>query len=556
VQFVQAGVDANLEAVLGPDAFASSVQLSIPGQPGTDFPLGLEPCTLSEIAAVKAYSAIPTFGPCLKTVTAGAPVALTEPARISYCVELNEAEIEAALAFPATQHDLVGVHHFSTGGVPGGPIQSMEAWPHVAALCEDPTSGGFASNDAPQGFLGLAQATGKRLLSFFGPEPLVALDVGGGGEGFKLWSFYMLGLPTKFEYLSPGDASQRGIAGGEHTLRARATDADGNPVRGAKVGWSMISSPGGAGVLAFSDTTDQSGLSVATVRLSATEGFNVFHASGRGIADPRDAGCTLFGGGAGAATCNGPLASYDPFQPIASARDSGVVGIPEGTRLPFTVYGCAQGRGTATPDGVLSAGEWDCANSTNFPVNLSGGSTVQATLYWMNDAANFHVAVRVPGTARENALRIDWDSDGDAPAGTAEGASYAAAREAGDDVWEFVPPASALDRFIDVGCSGSSQSGCGSSDAAFGGAPQTVAAFNNTAGGSTTYEISHPLSTGDLCTKADPRKGCGALLTKPIDLDAAVGSTPGFFVTLRLGSGAQGNTQWPGFLRFMKVVIR
>ncbi len=554
VQFVGAGVDANLEAVLEGE-LASSVQLFIPGQSGTDFPLGFEPCTAAEKAAAQAYAAIPTFGPCLKTVTAGDFVALGEPAVLSFCIDINQAEIEAQLAFPETQHHLVGVHHFSTGGDPSGAIQSVEAWPHVAPMCDQPTSGGLASNDEPQGFVQLAQAAGKRLLSLFNPEPVLALDLGGGGEGFKLWSYYMLGLPTKFEYENPTDSQQRGVAGAPHTLRAKATDLNGDPVWNARVDWSVFSSPGGASVSTSSVMTGLDGIAQAAVTLSPNEGYNVFHAGGRGIADPRESGCTLFGGTAGAASCNGPRTTYDPFQPHTGAVLGGVQVIPEGTFLPFSVYGCRQGRGTPTVNGVLSAGEWDCANSTTFPVSLSGGA-VQATLYWMNDGTNFHVAVRVPGSFRENALRIDWDSDGDAPSALAQGASYTTAREAGDDVWEFVPSSGAVDRFIDVGCSGSSQSGCGSADSGFGGAMQTVAAFNNTLGGATVYELSHPLSTSDVCTNADPRKGCGALLGKRIDLLAATGNARGFFVTLRNGSGAQGNTQWPGFLRFMKVVIQ
>jgi hypothetical protein len=235
VQFVRAGVDANLEAILDDD-FASSAQLFIPGQPGTDFPLGFEPCSDEEEASVRAFSAIPTFGPCIKTVTVGSPVELTEPAIMSYCIDIYATELMSQLAVPASQHDLVGIHHFSTGGNPSGAIRSMEAWPHAAPLCEEPTSGGFASTESPKGLMELAQAAGKRILSLFGPEPVVALDIGGGGEGWKLWSFYMLGLPTKFEYETAGDGSQTGVVGAQHTLRAKATDLNGDPVWGARVG--------------------------------------------------------------------------------------------------------------------------------------------------------------------------------------------------------------------------------------------------------------------------------------------------------------------------------
>jgi len=554
VQFVAAGVDANLEAILG--SGTSTAQLFIPGQPGTDFALGFEPCSPAETAAAKAFIAIPTFGPCLKTVTTGSSVTLSEAAVLSYCLDLDALDIESQLAVPASQHDRVGIHHFNTGGSPTGEILNVEAWPHVAPACGAPTSGGFASAESPKGLVQLAQAAGRQILSLFGPEPVVALDIGGGGEGFKFESFFMLGLPTKFEYEVAGDGFQRGIAGSAHTLRAKATDVDGNPVWGARVGWSVISSPGGDASVATSPVlTGIDGIAQTTVTLSSADGDNVFHATGLGIADDREIGCTLLGGPLGGASCNGPRATYDPFQPHAPALLGGVQVIPEGTRLPFTVYGCAPGRGTATPNGVLAAGEWDCALSKTFPVSLSGGSA-QATLLWMNDDTRFYVAVRVPGSFRENALRIDWDNDGDAPVGTAEGGAYAATREPGDDVWELLPPSGAADRFIDVSCSGSSQAGCGSNDSAFGGAMQTVAGFDNTSGGFTVYEMSHPLTTTDACTNSDPRKGCGALLGGAIDLRSAEGDSRGFFVTLRNGSGAQGNTQWPGFLQYMRVVIK
>lgn len=554
VQFVSSGVDANLEATLE-DEIAASVQLLIPGQPGTDFPLGFEPCSAAEKAAVQAYSAIPTFGPCVKTLAVSTPIRLGEPALLSYCTQFDEQAILDQLAVPAVQHDLVGVHHFSTGGDPTGPILNMEAWPHAAPACQESTSGGFASIDEPRGFAQFAQATGRRFLSLFASEPVVALDIGGGGEGWKLWSYYMLGLPTKFEYETPTDSLQRGIAGGQHALRAKATDLYGNPVWGARVDWGVISSPGGAAVATTPVLTGPNGIAQTTVTLSPTEGNNVFRASGRGIADARESGCTLIGGSPGAASCNGPRSGFDPFQPHTSPALGGIQVIPEGTRLPFTVYGCAQGRGTATTDGVLAAGEWDCANSTSFPAKLSGGSTVQGTLRWMNDADRLYIAVRVPGSARENALRIEWDSDGDGPTATPSGGAYPTPREAGDDVWEFIPGSGAMDKFIDAACSGSGQSSCGTNDVGFGGGMQTLAGFNNTAGGFTTYEISHPLTTADLCTNADPRKGCGSLLGRPIDLRASAGNARGFFLALRLGSGAQGNTQWPGFLQYMKVVI-
>jgi hypothetical protein len=57
-------------------------------------------------------------------------------------------------------------------------------------------------------------------------------------------------------------------------------------------------------------------------------------------------------------------------------------------------------------------------------------------------------------------------------------------------------------------------------------------------GGWTTYELSHPLagSAGE-------------------DFIRSAGQRLGFFLTLRIGKGAQGNTQIPGFRDFREITI-
>lgn len=554
VQFVSSGVDANLEALLGPDALASSAQLYIPGQDGTDFPLAFEPCNASEEARVAGAVDIPTFGPCLKTVTPPTDISLVEPVVVSLCEQIDEGALGLGLADPSSQLEQLTLHHFDTDGDPAGPVVQVEAWPH-AHRCASSTSGGLAMEGSPEGLASLARAVGGRLLSWVRPRSLVALDVGGGGIGFSIKSFYKLGLPAKFEYETVGDRDQTGRAGDPYVLRAKVTDLLGGPVWNARVRWSVDSSPGGdAAVSATPVLTGSDGISEAEVVLSATEGDNVFHASGRGIADAREASpsgesCTLPGGAPGEAACNGPRESFDPFFPLNEFQDGVADGsletLPEGTRLEFTVFGCAPGRGTPEAvDGHLAEGEWSCAKTTTFPVNLSGGSTQEATLFWMNDDESLHLAVRVPGAERRNALRIEWDNDGD---GTP--------RELGDDIWEFDPGSGPGDGFVDEQCAGSSQSSCGLEDGEFGGAAQTVAAFDNSRDGATVYEISHPLSTGDTCTVGG-RKGCGTALGEGIDLDVASGDVPGAMFTLQLGNGAQGNTQWPAFLEYFPIEIR
>jgi len=557
VQFVAAGVNANLEAQLEPGAGASSAQLFIPGQAGTDFALAFEPCSDTEAAAVDAAIDLPTFGPCLKTVTTFS-TQLGQPAIVSLCNEVDETTFD--LADPVNQLRQLALHHFSED------LSQVQALPE-AWQCTAPTSGGVATSGSPNRLLELAAALGHKVLTWVAPRPLaaraVAIDRGGGGESDFVESFFKLALPAKFEYEFPADAMQRGLAGQPFTLRAKVTDLLGGPVKNARVRWTVISSPGADASAPGSPTlSDASGIAAATVGLSSQEGDNLFHAFGRGIADDRESGCSVPTDTN--APCNGPRSAYDPFMSLHSPEfepgspgpgDEQVVNLAEGTRLPFTVFGCIQGRGTPTVNGVLGSGEWDCANSQQFPVNLSGGSTVQATFYWMNDDTHFHLAVAVPGAGRENALRIEWDSDGSgAPAGSLEGSQYQGSRALGDDVWEFTPSSRAADKFVDEKCSASSQSSCGPSDTQFGGGQQTVAQFRNDLSGQTVYELSHPLTTGDQrCGGSGKSFVCDH---KPIDLDADPGETLGLFVTLRLGSGAQGNTQWPGFLKFLVAIIK
>lgn len=573
-QFVAAGTDANLEALLN-DPSAPTSQLFVPGQQGTDFALAFEPCSAQETADVAAAVDIPLFGPCLKTIT-NFSAELAEPAIISICEEVNVAAFD--LADPATQVDQLALHHFTetnTGNVPPGRRFRVEALPE-ANQCTDPTSGGMANADGNR-LRQFARVVGEKMRSLLVPQPLqanaVVIDRGGGGSTGFLESFFQLGLPSKFEYENAGDDFQQGIAGEPFVLRAEVTDLLGGPVKNARVSWAAISSPGGdATAPAGAVLTDGSGIAQQTVQLSATRGNNLFHATGRGIADDRDNGCSVSTLPVGTASCDGPRAllpygPFDPFlpfhydtpahtgfdgpAPMGATEDA--IEIAEGTRLPFTVFGCTPGFGTPIAiDGTMAAGEWDCAKSLQFPVNLSGGSTVTATLFWMNDDTSMHFAVAVPGTDRQNGLRIEWDRLG-IPMGAQEGDIYSGARDVGNDVWEFEPGSGSADKFINEKCSTSSQSSCGLDDAGFGGSMDTGGAFDNGVG-VTVYELSHPLNSGDVCTVAG-KNACGSY-TGSIDLATSAGQKRGVFITLRLGSGAQGNTQWPGFQQYMVIEIQ
>ena len=182
------------------------------------------------------------------------------------------------------------------------------------------------------------------------------------------------------------------------------------------------------------------------------------------------------------------------------------------------------GAGTAVVDGTFDDEEWGCAGSLPFSANISGGST-PAVAYWMNDDDNLYLAVRVQQASMEkaNSVRFDFDSDGDGLV------------ELNDDVIGY--DASALsfyDQYLTAKCVSSSQSGCGAADAISHG---SAAAAN--AGGWTTYELSHPLTGGGVQ-----------------DIARAAGDPLGFFLSLQVGNGAQGNTQVPGFRAYEQVTIR
>jgi hypothetical protein len=344
VQFVADGQNANLEAQLGPSAAAPSAQLFIPGQSGTNFALAFEACSAAEDAAVSAAIDVPTFGPCVKTETLF-QAALGTPAIISLCDHLDPT----GFGLTHSQEEQLALHHFSDD------LSRVQALPE-AWQCTTPTSGLAAA--VPNSALQLAQAVRDKVWSWFAPRPLFAtalIDRGGGGQTSNIASFFKLGLPSKFEYVAPGDASQPGQAGTPLVLQAKVTDLLGDPVMNARVRWRAAVPPNdGATVLGVAPPgailTNASGIAQQTVQLASAPGFNVFHAFGRGIADTRANGCTLPPGTP--AACNGPRSIFDPFLPkhVPEFDDLGPelpITIAEGTRLLFRV--AAERSATARP---------------------------------------------------------------------------------------------------------------------------------------------------------------------------------------------------------------
>lgn len=123
---------------------------------------------------------------------------------------------------------------------------------------------------------------------------------------------------------------------------------------------------------------------------------------------------------------------------------------------------------------------------------------------------------------KANNLLIDFDNDADG-----------AIAENDDAIGYDADTRVFFDRHVTKKCVNNSQSGCRADDASVGGDGGT-----DNDGTWTTYELSHPLNGGD---------------TK--DIAVKKDDMLGFFITLRVGNGAQGNTQWPGFRNFRNLTI-
>lgn len=335
-RFIPANQAANL-------TLPSTNELFVPAQAGTDFFVNFDLCSAAEEAAVDAAIDLPTYRPCFKTKTPFTGT-LAEPAIISICQALED------FIPPGPQAGQIALHHFSTEG--GTSIQFVEALPE-ANLCPSQTS---ATPPSGSPLLRFARALGHRVLALLSPRPLVAsavvVDLGAGGSTDDFGSHFKLALPGKFEYVDPADEFQATQRGSTITLRAKVTDLLGAGILNARVHWILVSSPlpnppDATLTPPLVDLTDANGVAEVTLTLDTDAGDNVVHVTGRGIADSRNSGCTVFGGVPGDSGCNGPRATLDPFIPFNFAID-GMVGesgvrIAENTRLQFTV--CGRGTG-------------------------------------------------------------------------------------------------------------------------------------------------------------------------------------------------------------------
>ncbi|HWP36167.1 MAG TPA: Ig-like domain-containing protein [Gemmatimonadales bacterium] len=479
----------------------------------------LSPC--HPATAISGLVDLPTFGECVDVVSDPPFTTLSGVVGVATLCQALETGLSAAQAMRVSILNLRA----------DGFVYALPDAEGEDCVPSSPTQQGMGPRAFDQ-FIRVAKRSWEtlqeRVLALLMPQPAMACDVGCGG--WDVESPVQAALPAKMGYDASNPTGYLGSGPGGRTVSAalNVTDAGGDAVAGV----TLSASANGGSVSPATAQTGTSGNLTFSWTLPNVPGTYTLTVAGRGVADP---------------TCGadcGPEGVYAPRHSDGPTADAIQLGVGE---LKFTAVVCEPGFGTPQAiDGTISNGEWGCAlQRSDVRVNLSGGSSTFATLRWMNDETNFYLALEVPGTARENSLRIEWSND----------ANLSGGRALGDDVWEFSPSAGKFDKFVDTGCVGSGQSSCGFNDAVGGGGNQTTAAFNNTAGGKTVYEMKHPLNTGDVCTVTG-NKACGSTIGYSIDLPAQIGQTKGFFLTLRLGSGAQGNTQWPGFLNYLPITIK
>jgi hypothetical protein len=218
---------------------------------------------------------------------------------------------------------------------------------------------------------------------------------------------------------------------------------------------------------------------------------------------------------------------------------------------------------------VLTTPEVDPVYTTKgskqpIPINISGaGST--AYLYTLTDCYNTYFALEVPATQDlQNSLRIVFVDEqtygGPLPTGQFSAVPVAGTLPArSDDMWmirratkkDTKPVGTWLleDWHVSNDCTGSSkQSECGAYDVPINGEPgqNLIPGSDGLAvhevGGATVFEFARR-----FVAPVDPQDF-------PVP---AVGQSVkvGFYLVLQMGSGAQGNTEWPGFRLFQPFTI-
>jgi len=243
---------------------------------------------------------LPLFGNCLR-VTADPPLAahLAPAATVSIC-SLDPLSLPLVHA----QQDLVTLHRQDDALV--------LALPHSNDFCQAPI-GRSGQNDVPQTVVARSWSALRRAAAWiFRPATLHAstmvLDVGAGGQtdGFSDFQF---ALPAKMQISSLADQVTNPNTAVPSVPAVLVTDAEGNPVAGARVHFQITSGSGGsitpaAGMV----VSDASGHASLTQWMLGAGGSYALQAFGNGIADPRN---------------NGPAEGFDPFAPAVLHNPDG-----------------------------------------------------------------------------------------------------------------------------------------------------------------------------------------------------------------------------------------
>ena len=530
-RFVDLDDGGDLALMTGDDIYG---HLHVPSQASSDQTnptLNMKPCTQPSDLPID----IPTFGACFEIDDFGSGVKLgvDDPATISVCTIVEDPGFQL---LDHQQQHLVTLHRWHDGVV--------EALPHVEDNCTPPQP------PVPTDVVGYARA-GLGLLragvsALLVPKPLhakaVVLHRGMGGST-TMFSSFQFALPAKMEKIPAGDGQ---IARVGTTVAiapsVMVTDLFNDPVENARV-WFTIDSTDLRGAkleTVYPAFTDTAGIaSVQTWTLGSDVGEYSLDASGFGFAV--DGSSEEFNGPRVEIVDGETLPVLDPYVPLHDEWDDGVedgpkVALRQGT-VTFTATACEAGYGTpGFIDGKMDDGEWQCADSTTVPVNLSGGSTTDATLYWMNDGTDLFFAVKVPRSSADkvNVLQVSFDNN------NSFNESSTGIAEEFDDILVYDASEGLTDRFLTERCTGSKQAACGRDDVrGTDGSNDGDGAFFND-GFYSVYELSHPLSGDD----------------HDISVSSGGDDMVGIFLTLSLGKGAQGNTQWPGFREFFEIVIR
>jgi hypothetical protein len=359
-----------------------------------------------------------------------------------------------------------------------------------------------------------------RWVNPFHVEPVFATHDGFGGKG-KEFSSLVWALPSEMD-AAPGTQNQVTATGTAlpNDPTVVVVDEAGQPVAGATVTFSTndgsIACVSGFTCSSVSGdlevVTNASGESSVQWTLPGSDGSYTLSASGFGIAVPGNGG------------------------PFSEGHDHGSTSTPDPIDLPyppgalvFNAVACSPGSGFGSAtigDGTFDMSEWACAGPTGtdgqFLANVSGGNA-PAQFLWMRDADYLSLALLIErdGTEKANTISFYIDDDGNG-------------RSAGDEVIDLNALTGVTTDLHDVGCKG--QSFCGNDDES----QDAQGEFSVvTIDGKTyyAYEVKQLLN--------GPEAG-----TKDIDFNGSLS----LWLTVRLGNGNQGNTEWPDFEQYYDLI--